>query len=163
MFRVLLIGVAVVGGCVSSEPGVRTPDVVDPRVAASEVRTPFAPRVIRIHPLTQIARDEQGEPVIALHIEMLDAWGDGVKGVGTLIVFVVGAGEGRRWDVDLLDLTTNAAAYDPATRTYRLQLGGLPDWLRVRDGRPAARLEVRFQTPDETGRVVELVDAYELR
>ncbi len=163
MRRAILMSVLGLTACAGPGPGVRTPEIVDPRVQASAVRTPFAPHAIRIHPLTQISRDARGEPVISLHLELLDAWGDGVKGVGTLTVLVSGAGQGRRWDVDLLDLTTNAAAYDPATRTYRLQLGGLPDWLRVRDDRPPARLEVRFQTPDETGRVVELFDSYEMR
>ncbi len=32
------------------------------------------------------------------------------------------------WSFDLNELKTNNALYDPATRTYRLQLGDLPAW-----------------------------------
>jgi hypothetical protein len=35
----------------------------------------------------------------------------------------------QRWDIDLSNLETNAAMFDPATRTYRMQLTGAPDWV----------------------------------
>lgn len=34
-----------------------------------------------------------------------------------------------RWDIDLSDLRTNASMFDPATRTYRMQLTGVPAWV----------------------------------
>jgi len=137
----------------------------------------FAPASIRVHPLTQLSRDQSGEPQIILHAEMLDAWGDTVKGAGRLSVRIVsvddaldearvGADE-LRWDVDLLDLERNAAHYDPSSRTYRVVLGGLPAWLGAMAPAPErsggrARLLVSFETAAKDGRVQVLRDETEL-
>lgn len=74
---------------------------------------------------------------------MRDAWGDSTKSVGAIVLRLVkqgqaGAGaevgpvppadQSARWDIDLSDLATNAAMFDPATRTYRMQLTGVPAW-----------------------------------
>lgn len=92
---------------------------------------------LRVHPLTRIVA-ESGKPEIVLHIELRDAWGDSTKGTGALAVRLFGPSGGmsggssqvlQRWDIDLSNLDTNAAMFDPATRTYRVQLTGGPDWL----------------------------------
>lgn len=99
---------------------------------------PFAPTSIRIHPLTRLDRDAKGRVIIACHIEFRDTWGDTCKGVGRLRIELYRTTGGRgstagvqdlRWDIDLADLSRNAALYDPATRTYRLPLGNLPGWV----------------------------------
>ena len=152
------------GGCFGGGGWRSRPRAPDGRVLAADIRTPFAPARVRIHPLTHLGRDTSDDPVIVLHIEMLDAWDDGVKGVGLLSVEVVGAGTPRQWDVDLFDMSVNAPAYDPHTRTYRFQLAGLPDWLSARDGQSgSARLRCTLQTLDRAGKPIELVDEMELR
>ncbi len=97
----------------------------------------FAAQAIRIHPLTHFAMVD-GQAEIVCHIEMLDRWGDSVKALGTLQLQLykpeerakaTSAVQILKWDVDLTDETFNAGAYDPATRTYRLSLGGLPVWI----------------------------------
>lgn len=104
---------------------------------------PFAPATLRLHPLTRLGRDDQGRALIVCHIELADRWGDTTKGIGQLAVQLyrpVGAsGQSARqdasWDIDLTDLELNASLYDPVTRTYRVQLGGLPGWVEgVIDG-----------------------------
>lgn len=152
-----------VAGCADTTSGARRPERVGAEVLRSGVVTPFAPAAIRVHPLTQISRDGAGSPVIVLHIELLDAWRDGVKGVGLLRVDVSGEGESRRWDVNLYDMSINAPAYDPATRTYRLQLEKLPAWLSERGGQARARIRATLQTLDSRGEAIELFDEVDLR
>jgi hypothetical protein len=94
---------------------------------------PFAPASVRIHPLTHLDRDKDGKAVLICHIQLLDPWGESVRGVGNLKVSLFGPGrsvptQDALWSFDLNDLKTNNAMYDPATRTYRLQLGKLPAW-----------------------------------
>jgi hypothetical protein len=85
-----------------------------------------------------------GPAEVVVHLELRDAWGDSTKGVGAVLVRLVrqkqaGVGadsvsappgdQSQRWDIDLSDLATNAAMFDPATRTYRMQLTGVPAWV----------------------------------
>ena len=99
---------------------------------------PFAPVGLRVHPLTRTVINKEGKPELVVHLELRDAWGDSTKGVGALLIRVFGPASGpaggaaaplQRWDIDLSNLDTNAAMFDPATRTYRMQLTGAPDWL----------------------------------
>jgi len=94
---------------------------------------PFAPTSVRIHSLTQLDRGQTGEPVLVCHIVLLDSRGESVRGVGNLKVSLFGPSrpvstEDAVWNFDLNSLTTNNTLYDPATRTYRLQLVDLPVW-----------------------------------
>lgn len=94
---------------------------------------PFAPASVRIHPLTHLDRGPTGEPVLVCHIELLDPWGESVRGVGNLKVSLFGPSrpvstEDAVWNFDLNSLTTNDTLYDPATQTYRLHLVDLPEW-----------------------------------
>ena len=100
--------------------------------AASLRAWPFVPERIDVHPLTRIvASAERGAQILA-HIEMRDRFGDDVKAVGELLIElyddigpVEGVGERRQvdvWRFDLADLDANRRAYDPVTRTYRLEL-----------------------------------------
>ena len=95
---------------------------------------PFAPTSVRIHPLTHLDRTDDGEHVLVCHIELLDPWGESVRGVGQLKVSLFGPArpvstEDALWRFDLNNLKTNRTLYDPATRTYRLQLIELPAWV----------------------------------
>ncbi len=105
---------------------------------------PFAPRSLRVHPLTHVdAPDPMGEGTLILHVELRDRFGDSVKGVGQLSVELasaaaVGGGAGGfaagsesrvRWDVpDITDPATSSRRFDPSTRTYRVPLK-CPAWV----------------------------------
>lgn len=95
---------------------------------------PFAPASVRIHPLTHLDQTDDGEILLVCHIELLDPWGESVRGVGNMKVSLFGPArpvstEDAVWLFDLNVLKTNNTLYDPATRTYRLQLIDLPAWV----------------------------------
>lgn len=99
---------------------------------------PFAPVSLRVHPLTRTVIAKSGKPEMVLHVDFRDAWGDSTKGVGALAIRLFGPASGfsgganqqlQRWDIDLGNLDVNATMFDPATRTYRMQLTGVPDWM----------------------------------
>lgn len=124
MVAAAVVGCTVVGGCETGRPA---------RGPSASAEGPFAPASMRIFPLTHMDVSAAGEPVIVLHIELLDRWGDSTKGVGLLTVQLVPGTGGadpataaRTWDIDLADPEFNASVYDRATRTYRLQLGQVP-------------------------------------
>ena len=135
---------------------------------------PFAPMSLRIYPLTHLGEEPGGEAAIICHIELRDRWGDSVKALGKLQVQLYRPRAGLdastaeqilKWDVPLENERQNAALYDPATQTYRLALGGLPDWIAERAdlaaNRQTLRLELRavFQTLGPNGEERVLRDA----
>lgn len=152
--RTLLIAsLALLPACTGSVPGWTQP--VASGNDLSRDYNPFAPDAIRIHPLSHATKSEHGAAIIC-HLEVTDRWGDAVKALGTLQVQLyrpragLDAGTAEqilRWDIPLDDERYNAAVYDPATRTYRIELVGLPDWIDPASG-GATRLELRavFQT-----------------
>lgn len=108
------------------------------RIATIEVACPFSPVALMIHPLTRVVRTPQ-EPDARLevYIELRDRFGDEVKGLGDLAVEllddggpIAGVGQQRQlalWRFDLNDLEANDRAYDPITRTYRIDLANAPE------------------------------------
>ena len=121
-------------------------------VEAGEVRSPFAPKTIALHPLTRVDRDPSGLPMIVAYMDVRDEWDDPSKAVGTLQVQlyrpvggpVSGADEQElTWDLDLSDLDRNARLYDPVTHMYRLPLIEAPAWVLPEAGRDAPRLRLR--------------------
>ena len=165
------------GGCVADHGGRIGPVLTPPGGAV--VASPFSPAGIRVIPLTHFERTDSDGLRVMLFFELLDQWGDTVKGAGTLEVRVRPAGErpagdrpvgsraGRlaEWEIDLSDLDRNAALYDPSTRAYRLALKELPEWLRtVATGEGAgAAIEVYFKTIGADGQALVLRDRFELR
>jgi hypothetical protein len=138
-------------------------------LAAGGVDRPFAPVVMQVHPLTRLARDGAGKPLVIAHIELRDSWGDTCKGTGKLSVQLYrgerAGGPGvqeLRWDINLNDLDLNAQLYDPATRTYRLSLEGLTDRLANPDDRTRLRLRALFQTWGPKGDERTLQDEFVL-
>lgn len=157
------------GGVVVREQVVRTEDGL-------VVPGPFAPKAMRIHPLTHAETDAEGNPRLVLHLELKDAWGDTVKGIGRVQAQVDREGgpagqseaDTTRWDIDLRSLSDNASFHDPATRTYRIVLGGLPRWLAGAVAAPptppvAARVRVLFLTADTDGTPVVMRDEMTIR
>jgi hypothetical protein len=136
---------------------------------ATACEGPFAPVSMRVHPLTHIdspPAGQRGDTTLVLHMEMRDAYGDLVKGLGRLDVelsrstpagVLVGgiAGGGFEdqpavaWQAaEMLDAAENARRFEWDTRTYRVRLSApawVGEWLRneaVRAGAPA-KLRVR--------------------
>lgn len=73
-----------------------------------------------------------------LHMEVRDAWGDTIKSLGRLRVMVTepqGVADTRTtlrqvsWEHDLESLDEQPRRWDRATRTYRIQLRDVPEWL----------------------------------
>ncbi|MGH7244819.1 MAG: hypothetical protein ACREJD_15505 [Phycisphaerales bacterium] len=128
---------------------------------------------------------------IIAHLEFRDAWGDSTKAVGPLVILLYGSNSNasaargtvanpptsrdgdnpdafapeiqqRHYDIDLTDLKRNAELYDPATRTYRIPLAGLPEW--IVSAAPSANLRVtlraEIKSPRADGTSVQLVDEY---
>lgn len=105
----------------------------------------MTPARLMIHPLTSVGKDASGQPALLLYIELRDRFGQNTRALGTLHVVVQHPGRDPMsatsgggtpgldtiaWDVDLRDPDKNALLYDDLiTRTYRLTLTGLPDWL----------------------------------
>ncbi|MDF1808924.1 MAG: hypothetical protein P1U42_04435 [Phycisphaerales bacterium] len=155
-------------GIIFQEQVVRTDDLL-------AVPGPFRPAVMRVHPLTHTEMSSDDDPVMILHVEFRDPWGDTVKGVGQLQVQLrqgdtareVGV-RGTRWDIDLREIETNVSYFDSATRTYRIVVGGLPEWLNnsVRDRESEqieSRVRVLFRTSKADGEPVVLQDEYLMR
>lgn len=164
-----VIGAVLAGGCGATRP------VDGDGMSGVALPGPFAPELVRVYPLTHVDTDEQGRGRIVLHVELRDRWGDTVKGAGLLQVQLLrGTGLGEsgpseeqvRWEIDLRDPDENAAFYDPSTRTYRVPLGDVPDWLKRSVGEASGgrrvTLSVIFRTPDGVGRERVLTDEYVL-
>ncbi len=163
----VLVPLAMAGlcACVSDEGGsqpIQTPP------AGAVVASPFSPAGIRVLPLTHFERTPSGETRVLVFFELLDQWGDTVKGAGRLDVSVRVEGspteEARvvEWSIDLADLDRNAALYDPSTRAYRLALTDLPGWLVGLGADRSAALEVYFRTLGSDGRPAVLRDRFAL-
>jgi|GEM_PF-1076574 len=169
---VLIVSSLLMVGCqhgiIFQEQVVRTDDLL-------AVPGPFRPAVMRVHPLTHTEMSSDGDPVMILHVEFRDPWGDTVKGIGQLQVQLregdstreVGV-RGTRWDIDLRKIETNVSYFDSATRTYRMVIGGLPKWLgdTVRDReleQVGSRVRVLFRTSKADGEPVVLQDEYSMR
>lgn len=172
LFAAALVLVSLLGAC-DSPPRMGTP-------APSEVPLntwPFAPATLRIYPLTHLERGDDNKGRIIAHIELKDRWGDSTKGVGGLRLALYGPGQGQpggasvqlaKWEINLADMAKNAALFDPATRTYRVQLTGVPEWIgRLAVGGDAAKGLVSSVTIQATlsivgpdGRVADLKDEF---
>jgi hypothetical protein len=139
------------------------------------VPNPFAVQSMRIHPLTRLDKQPDGQTWLVVHVELKDAWGDTTKGVGQLQVQLYRPTGGRaagpgvqelKWDANLSDLERNAWLYDPATRTYRLQLEGIPEWVSVApadSGLPRARLKAILTTPGPNNEQQVLEDEFTIQ
>ncbi len=138
---------------------------------------PFAPSSLRVYPLTHLERGEDNKGRVICHIELKDRWGDSSKGVGALRIAMYGPGTGQpggasvqlaKWEVNLSDLARNTALFDPATRTYRIQLTGVPEWVaRLAAGGEAAKglasgvtLQATLSVVGPDGRVADLKDEF---
>ncbi len=111
-----------------------------------------------------------------VHVEMLDAFGHGTKGLGTLRVELYrpaqtgergGAAQDLVWTVDLTNAQENSAAYDDrVSKTYLVILEGLPVWVdrwwQGESREPWVSLEVFFTTPDGDGGTRRLEAGYRL-
>lgn len=162
-------------GCVSDRPvvvqrgGGETVGTVGVAAGSAGCEGPFAPVAMRIHPLTHIdapGPGERGETSLVLHMEVRDAYGDLVKGLGRLDVELARSAAGGvlpagvagtgfeqtpavTWvAAEMLDPTENSRRFEWDTRTYRVRLlapAWVGQWMRdekVRGG-AAAKLRLR--------------------
>lgn len=148
----------VIGACATEPAPSRAPlpPASGPRAGQADGRGPrngdadaLLPERMRIHPLTRVTRDPEGEPQLALHLELKDRYGHNIKALGYLRVELSGAGQDAAaagdptggadddarprsvyWEIDLRDPERNALMYDDLiSRTYLIHLGGLPPWV----------------------------------
>jgi hypothetical protein len=163
-------------GCRTAPPPDPAPHVDGARDRQPRTtRYPFAPATLRIHPLTHVDVEPgrtQGSEVI-LHLELLDRYGDSVKGLGTLTVELYKPGPGMTPGIETQELTwevpgmddpdQNTRRFDVATRTYRIPLSA-PRWVidAVSPGRGPGWLKVRavLAVPGEGGEARYLEDEY---
>ncbi len=139
---------------------------------------PFGPVAARVHPLTRFARHADGYPILIVHVELRDAWGESVKALGDLEVQLYGpSGPGATtpnvqhlvWDVDLSTIDGYLRHWDRATRTFRLQLRDVPDWMgqamTADRPDPASRFIIRalFTIREDQEPLVVLEDELEIR
>ena len=169
----VMIAVVMFSGCMSA-----------PRERVDEVRfaaNPFAPKSVRVHPLTQIdpapkRADGTPDPLprIIVHLEVKDRFGDTVKALGTFHADLFRSGATSTsameqkvadWtEASFMDAERNTGRFDPATRTYRIQLTApsmVGAWKAGRE-QGGLRLRVTYTTGDEAGREVVLEDSYNL-
>lgn len=170
LIAALLTSGLTAAGC-ESTTGPRTPTGPQRITAAG----PFAPTLVRIHPLTHFDTGPDGAPRVVVHLEFEDAWADPVKAAGDLTIRLHPAGrpadaDAPAWDIPLRDLGLNARLFTPATRTYRVILGQLPAWAippaqpnpRPAAAKPAIRIEAVFRGV-EGDTATALRDEYTLR
>lgn len=158
-------------------PSCRTPPL--PRYeGGAQAIAPFGPVAARVHPLTRFAQHANGYPILIVHVELRDAWGESVKALGTLVVQLYGPSEPGAttpnvqhlvWDVDLSTLDGYLRHWDRATRTYRLQLRDVPEWMEqaINADRPnsTARFVIRaiFTISEDQEPMVVFEDEMEIR
>jgi len=126
---VVVVAGALLSGCVESR------GFHEPRVSVAESDCVFDAANMRLHPLTRIVR-RSGAPVLDVHAEMVDAWGDTAKSLGVFRLELRRSGlregdleDAVRWEIDLRDPATNSARFDRVTQTYLLRLRDLPEWV----------------------------------
>ena len=144
------------------------------RVIVSEVVTneeglvipgPFAPDEMRVHPLTHTEKIGN-ELRLVVHVELLDGWGDTVKGLGTIRAELERSdsqslGDGSTtWDIDISGIEKNMSYFDSVTRTYRFVFTGVPAWFVEQSG---GTLRVLFRTARSNGDINALRDEYQVR
>ena len=186
-----LVACGLTAGCAFDDGDARGPAVTPPGGAV--VASPFSPAGLRVLPLTHFERTDEGRDRVMLFFELVDQWGDTVKGAGRLEIRVSPEGDGpvsgpmsgggasaranagpasSEWKIDLTDLDRNASLYDPSTRAYRLALKDLPRWMRAiasPEGQASesvgggAAIEVYFRTVGADGRPAVLRDRFVLR
>jgi hypothetical protein len=153
--------------------GIRPKPPMAGMTASKVVASPFAPKTLELHPLTRVERDGSGKPLIVCHIELHDEWGDTCKATGQLQVQLYRPVGGRQsglgtqelaWDVDLSDLEMQRL-FDSATRTYRLELEGAPEWVLPAGGAkgdPHGRLRAVLTSTGPQGETRTLSSEYSL-
>lgn len=184
----ILLCVAPLAGCgwmtgSRQTSGERTPGAGETRLTPGPALNAFAPASVRLYPLTHAqAVGPAGRPVLVVHVEVKDAWGDSIKAAGEMVVRVAalsgwGAareGEKRdpsRWRIDMTDPELNSAWFDPATRTYQVRLSTLPAWMEegIRQGAGkdgsdrALRITAEFTALNAEGQVKTFYDELDLR
>lgn len=169
-----LLALALLSACAAQPP--RDPP---PKQSGAEARAPstrrypFAPNQLRIHPLTHVDVRPDHTNELVVHIELLDRYGDSVKGLGTLTVELYKPGPGMTPGIETQELTwdipgmddpdQNTRRFDIATRTYRIPLSA-PSWVQEAispaKGPGWVKLRAVMSVPGEGGEARYLEDEY---
>lgn len=149
--------------CITVSESNPTPPLVKPRAKEG------APAKVVVSPLTRVGIDASGDAAIFLHIDFRDNEDRSMKAFGKLRAELFqgaapaptpaadpsAAQPARSWDADLADPVRNALSYDEMiTRTYTINLGGVPEWLfrwsRHEADAPAPTIVVQFIPTNST-------------
>jgi len=191
--RAVLLALGLVaGGCAATDgpPGPIEPGVGGVGESAvlpgpSAVLASLQPERLRVHPLTRLERDAGGRLRLVCHVELADRFGHPTKWFGLVRVEVyrpgeavgevsgaagaVGGGEQQSgmWSVDLTSPERNAEVFDWVTRTYRLELVGLPGWVEAleqgRSREPWCTVRAYFLALGADGRERRMEASFRLR
>lgn len=164
--------------------------------APAAVLENLQPARLRVHPLTRLERESGGAGTgggrtrLVCHLELLDRFGHGCKWLGRVRVELyrpgeatgegataagtgpmgaVGGGEQQEgvWNIDATDPAKNAETFDWVTRTYKVELVGLPGWVEAleqgRSREPWATLRAYFLVAGPDGREKRLEATFRLR
>lgn len=130
--------IALLAGCVTVSESNPTPPLI--KTSRPETGTPTK---VVVSPLTRVGIDPSGDAALFLHIDFRDSEDRSIKAFGLLRAELFQAAApatpaadpsaaqpARSWDADLADPVRNSLSYDEMiTRTYTINLGGIPEWL----------------------------------
>jgi hypothetical protein len=143
----MALSVLVLSAC--SRPTAWRDESVGQGTRSDDVRWPFWPTSMRLHPLSRVVIDPDGSDHVEAHIEFRDKDGHTTRATGSIRIDLFDLGQTGdsaswlEWNVDLADLESNRLHYDDVMRTYSFRLNladqPLPD-------RPA--LIARFVSED---------------
>lgn len=110
----------------SSGAGCTLPKRVGPKQTANWA---YSPNTVEIHPLSRFRSpiDSSKEPMIVVHVEFKDGDGFACRGVGVLVVSLIGK-NGYELDTEtvlLQDENVNFNRFDPVTRTYQVRFNNV--------------------------------------
>ena len=141
-------------GCVTVSESNPTP----PLIKSTRAETGRPAKII-VSPLTRVGTDPSGDAAVFLHLDFRTDDDRSIKAFGRLraelfqgaapAADATGTQPARSWDADLADPVRNALSYDEMiTRTYTINLGGVPEWLvhwaRHEADAPAPSIVVQF-------------------
>lgn len=157
------LAATLLAGCVTVSESNPTPPLIKGTRAATGT-----PVKVVVSPLTRVGTDPSGDAALFLHVDFRDSEDRSMKAFGKLRAELFQAAPpatsaadpsaaqpARSWDADLADPVRNALSYDEMiTRTYTINLGGIPEWLvrwsRHEADAPAPTIVVQFIPTNST-------------
>ena len=135
-----LIAAALVVSALSGCGGASTPgwsETAESATHDSGTRWPFWPVQMRLHPLSRLVVEEDGQILVEARLEFFEQDDNTTRAYGQVRLEVhdadgIRTSDGQEsWNIDLRDLETNRARFDDVIRTYLFRLE--TDWERMPD------------------------------